>query len=364
MEHTTVVGGGYAGVMAANRLAVRGHAITLVTDKPYFVERIRLHEVAGGGRPNAEVRFEQILHPSVQIVGERVSRILPDSRTLQLATGRQLSYDRLVYAVGSGAPQSSWPHTIAHEAGARALRDELAAQPQSEVVVVGAGLTGVEVAASLACAGRRVTVLTSSTMDQRAGDKAAVRRLRRLGVTVRCGIDHEPEVPTAGIVVGATGFAVPGLAADSGLPVATDGRLLVDATLQVPGVDGILGAGDAVQITDSIAGHLRPACATAMAMGAHAADVLEMLTHDREPARFSLGYVAQCVDLGAGIGRVQFVRADDSERPFALTGRIGGSAKELVSRLTLRWLARERGRAGRYSWATGPSVRIPASMAA
>lgn len=39
-----VIGGGYAGVMAANRLASRDDlAVTLVNPRPQFVERIRLH---------------------------------------------------------------------------------------------------------------------------------------------------------------------------------------------------------------------------------------------------------------------------------------------------------------------------------
>ncbi|WP_409185378.1 hypothetical protein F9C11_14475 [Amycolatopsis sp. VS8301801F10] len=45
---TTVLGAGYAGVMAANRLAGRGEEVVLVTPNPWFVERIRLHRVATG----------------------------------------------------------------------------------------------------------------------------------------------------------------------------------------------------------------------------------------------------------------------------------------------------------------------------
>ena len=44
-----VVGGGYAGVMAANRLTRRdGVTVTLINPRPAFVERIRLHQVVGG----------------------------------------------------------------------------------------------------------------------------------------------------------------------------------------------------------------------------------------------------------------------------------------------------------------------------
>ena len=44
-----VIGGGYAGVMAANRLTQRDDVtVTLINPRPTFVERIRLHQLVGG----------------------------------------------------------------------------------------------------------------------------------------------------------------------------------------------------------------------------------------------------------------------------------------------------------------------------
>ena len=44
-----MIGGGYAGVMAANRLTQRDDVtVTLVNPRPSFVERIRLHQLVGG----------------------------------------------------------------------------------------------------------------------------------------------------------------------------------------------------------------------------------------------------------------------------------------------------------------------------
>ena len=39
-----IIGGGYAGLLAANRAHHHGHTVTLVTERPVFVDRIRLHE--------------------------------------------------------------------------------------------------------------------------------------------------------------------------------------------------------------------------------------------------------------------------------------------------------------------------------
>ena len=154
----------------------------------------------------------------------------------------------------------------------------------------------------------------------------------------------------------ATGFTYPDLAARSGLPTDAQGRLIVDATLTVPGHPRILGAGDAVFVDAPSARHLRPACATALPMGAHAADVIDARRRGVAPEPFDLGYLLQCVDLGEGRGHVQFMRPDDSERRPALTGRTGGLVKEAVCRMTLRWLTQERERPGRFSWASGPTI--------
>ncbi|MGS2617864.1 lycopene cyclase family protein [Micromonospora sp. LZ34] len=44
-----VIGGGYAGVMAANRLTQRDDVtVSLINPRPTFVERIRLHQWRAG----------------------------------------------------------------------------------------------------------------------------------------------------------------------------------------------------------------------------------------------------------------------------------------------------------------------------
>lgn len=52
-----ILGGGYAGLMAASRLARGGSPaeVTLIDAKPSFVQRIRLHEVLAGGYPKTGV---------------------------------------------------------------------------------------------------------------------------------------------------------------------------------------------------------------------------------------------------------------------------------------------------------------------
>ena len=56
-----IIGGGYGGVMAANRLAAKGRRVHLVNDGPTFVNRVRLHQHTATGhgvtRPLGEMLF-------------------------------------------------------------------------------------------------------------------------------------------------------------------------------------------------------------------------------------------------------------------------------------------------------------------
>ena len=348
---TTVLGAGYAGIMAANRLAGQGEPVTLVSPSPWFVERIRLHLVAAGTRASARRELAELLHPSIEAVTDTAIRI--DAGEIHLASGAVRRFDTLIYAVGSGSPSPIGPFRVASEEEAEGLRDELRTRPNALVTVVGAGLTGVELAGALAAAGRRVRIVTASRPTRRAADHH-LRYLRKRGVEVEYATHARVADSSDKIVIDATGFTVPTLAADSGLPVGSDGRLIVDEMLRVPGHPNILGAGDAVHVDGAMGDRLRPACATAMPMGAHAADVILADRKRTSAPACAMGSMLQCGDLGAGRGRVQMVRPDDSERRFAFNGRFGGLLKETVCRMTVRWLAQERVSAGKYSWPGQP----------
>ena len=76
-EKTTVVviGGGYAGVMAANRLTRRDDvAVTLINPRPTFVERIRLHQLVGGS-DGAVVDYRAVLTDGIHLVVDTVTQI-------------------------------------------------------------------------------------------------------------------------------------------------------------------------------------------------------------------------------------------------------------------------------------------------
>lgn len=96
-----VIGGGYAGTLAANRLRMRTDVdITVVNSRPEFVERVRLHQfVAGTGE--ATVDYGTLLGEGIRLVVDSAARIDVAARAVRLASGRALDYDHVIYAVSS-----------------------------------------------------------------------------------------------------------------------------------------------------------------------------------------------------------------------------------------------------------------------
>src|ERR1700722_12561375 len=99
--HIVVIGGGYAGTLAANHLRLRADLdITVVNPRPVFVERIRLHQlVAGSG--SATVDYDTLLGDGIRLVVDGADRIDTAPRRVLLTSGAALDYDYLIYAVGS-----------------------------------------------------------------------------------------------------------------------------------------------------------------------------------------------------------------------------------------------------------------------
>ena len=130
-----VVGGGYAGVMAANRLTQRDDVtVTLINPRPRFVERVRLHQLVGGS-DDAVVDYQEVLAEGIRMVVDTVTRINAAERSVTLETGDRLGYDYLVYAVGSGSAPgvpgaAEFAYPIATFEDAQRLRPVLDTRPQ------------------------------------------------------------------------------------------------------------------------------------------------------------------------------------------------------------------------------------------
>ncbi|MDZ4233917.1 MAG: FAD-dependent oxidoreductase, partial [Dietzia sp.] len=192
--HVVVIGGGYAGVLAANHLRLDENInITLVNPRPSFVERIRLHQFVTGS-DDAVVEYATILGAGITLNVDSVTKIDAAARRVELASGDSLGYDYLIYAVGSTGATSTVPgaaefaYPISEYEDAAPLKAAVeAADTDAPTCVVGAGPTGLETAAELAEEGRRVTLVCGSVLGPYLGTRArraAAKRMAKLGVTV------------------------------------------------------------------------------------------------------------------------------------------------------------------------------------
>lgn len=363
MNQIIIVGAGYAGLLAANRLAVglnmRQHRITVVNDRPDFVEQIRLHELLAGSRDVVTIPLAKMLRPGVELVVDRAIGL--SANRVALASGRELAADHIVLAFGSGAAGG-----VTTLEGAAALHGELTSlPPRSHVRVLGAGLTGIELADEIAEQRPQLCVhlvdpaglAPRTTSAHRA---KLERSLRRLGVEVSGRVVEDARVPGRSedqadssqrpdLVLDCTGFRVPPLARDSGLAVDEDGRVLVDRTLAVPGHPGLWAAGDCANVRGMP--HLRMSCAAAEPLGGHVADAILASIRGVAPPALDLGFAAQCLSMGRRDGLVIPVRPDDSPRAWSLSGRLAALAKEAICRGTV--LAPVRAPM-LYRWPKGP----------
>ncbi|MFV2103618.1 NAD(P)/FAD-dependent oxidoreductase [Micromonospora sp. LOL_024] len=365
-----VIGGGYAGVMAANRLTQRDDlTVTLINPRPTFVERIRLHQLVGGS-DDAVVHYREVLGEGVGLVVDTVTRINVAERGVTLATGGTVGYDYLIYAVGSGSADPRVPgavdfaYPIATLEEAQRLRrigDSLPAT--ASVTVVGAGPTGIETAAELAEEGRRVTLVCGAVLGpylHSRGRRSVAKRLTKLGVTVLDGPDAKVTAVTretvqlsdgrtlpSTLTIWTAGFGVPDLAASSGLSTDALGRLLTDETLTSVDDVHVVAAGDSAAPSDL---PLRMSCQAATRIGAHAADTVLSRIAGERPMPMNLGFFGQCISLGRRAGIFQFASKDDTANRFYLGGRPGANLKEFVCQHTLKHLADEARTPGSLTW--------------
>ncbi|MGW7089132.1 NAD(P)/FAD-dependent oxidoreductase [Streptomyces sp. NPDC054871] len=366
MSHRLViVGAGYAGLLAAKRLARKLRrsdvTITLINASDRFVERVRLHQLAAGHRWAAPSLRQQLSGTSIQLVVGRVTSIDTTDRTvcLDLAPGA-IGYDTLVYAVGSVARLDDAPGAVGHAYTVAALEQatrlrhrvaEIA--PGGTVAVVGGGLTGLETASELAESypELRVRLFTDADdvgsgltprvrthlrralerLDVSLHPKTVVAAVREDGLDLRDGASF-----AADAVVWTTGFRAPELARAAGFATDESGRMLVDATLRSVSHPEVYAVGDAAAGVSVSGAPCRMSCQTALHMGRGVADVVAARLTGREPGPVRIGYAFTNISLGRRDGVVQFTHADDRPRRFVLTGRAAAAFKEVVVRSTVR----------------------------
>lgn len=363
--HVVVVGGGYAGSLAANHLGMRADVdVTLVNPRPMFVERIRLHQLVAGTHA-ATVDYGTMLGENVQLVVDTAERIDTSDSTLALTSGATLDFDYLIYAVGSTAAAPEFAYPVGEFEHAERLRGALAAlDPDARVTVVGGGLTGIETASELAEQGRRVTLVCGGVLGPslaRVGRRSVAKTLARFGVEVletavvaevqpNAVVLTDGAVLPSAVTVWTAGFGVPNLAARSGLRTDGLGRLLTDETLTSVDDIRIVAAGDSAAPSGE---PLRMSCQAAIPLGAQAANTVLSRIAGTEPAPVNQAFTGQCISLGRSYATVQLARTDDTPINVAIGGRFGAPIKEAVCKGTVWGIRREAATPGWYRWLKG-----------
>jgi len=286
-----IVGNGVAGYACAARLAKHGIRPLLIgpglpVDRPPLTK-------------NALAKGELVLLADAQRLEERGIATLDahvdaaDLAAMRLvAGGEELEADAIVLATGLSyrpppVPGLEIAHVNATPGGMRRLAAALAGRSR-RVAVIGAGLIGVETAATLATGGHEVTLLD---LLERPFDRLhdplpglAAATLAELGIRFVGGagihqviaadelvtVCYEGGSVAADVVVAATGgrFVSP-----PGLELA--GPLEVGADMAVPGHEGVYLVGDLVLVPHTLYGSIRfPHWDAAIGTGEQAADAI------------------------------------------------------------------------------------------
>jgi NADH dehydrogenase len=321
-----VVGGGFAGLSAAQALAGMAVDVTLIDRRNHHTFQPLLYQVAMAVLSPADIAqpIRSILSKkkNIEVLMDEVQAIEPDHRRVQLRSGAAIEYDYLILGTGSTHSYFGKDDWAQWAPGLKTIEDateirrrvllafelaeremvETGAHPMLNFIIIGGGPTGVELAGAISDISKlymrqdfrhidtskaRVILIEGSPRILAAYpedlSKKAVEQLTQLGVEVHTGqsvMDVKPGYVVVGgkrldavVTLWAAGVQASPLGKMLGVPTDKRGCTIVDMYLNPPGHPDIFVCGDLAHVEEDgrqIPGVAQPA----MQMGRHAAQMI------------------------------------------------------------------------------------------
>ncbi|MGZ4182056.1 MAG: NAD(P)/FAD-dependent oxidoreductase [Solirubrobacteraceae bacterium] len=359
-RHVVIVGGGFAGLGCAQRLAEHDDVrVTLIDRNNYHQFQPLLYQVATSQLAPSDIahslRSVFADQKNVDVKLAEISEIDVDARSVVSTDGERWDADVLVLAAGSqpnffgtpGAPESSFPLYSLDDATrlrSRILgifeqvdRDpKLIERGALNFVIVGGGPTGVEVAGAIADMLSVTVPATYQDLDAGAAqihlldygdallkpfsDKAhgyVAKVLEEKGVKIHLGtgvkavatghalLSDGSTVATRCVIWGG-GIKAAAVAADGGLAQGRGGRVDVQGDLTLAGHPGVYVIGDIANIPEAGAGALPQLGSVALQSGHWAADniLADFEGKPRKPFVYHDKGIMAMIGRGAAIAEV------------------------------------------------------------
>lgn len=373
---TLILGAGYAGAAAATSLKPHANLdVTLIERNPYHTIETRLHEAAAH-----DARVTLPLAPLLQGTGVKldlaeISEVNLDTREVKTKGGPSYSYDTLVVGLGSVTNFFRIPG-LAENAGelktvedAQALYQHLNRvferdyQGNRDIVIGGAGLSGVELITELAQRNQQLaektglrpvklylveaapTILPLVDAKLRA---SAQEVLRGYGIDILVGhkiMEGYPDGITVGTPDGGSRRITAGKVVWTGGVMARDilkgeklekgpgARVIVDCTMQLSAYPGVFVLGDMAFGKDQNGNPMPPNAQLAGQQGRHMAENLLRLANGQTPTEFIPDTQGEFISLG-GMEAVGWMRLPMNKK-LSMTG---GPAHVMKRASEARWV--------------------------
>ena len=378
MKHVVIVGGGFAGVNCAKKLAEHPEVrITLIDKHNHQQFQPLLYQVAAGFLAPSNVAYSLrnmlVRHPNIEVMMDEIVSADLNNRSVTSKHGKVYHGDVLVLAAGSqanffgtpGADKFSYPLYSLHDAELLRSRIlavlEAANRDQSLIekgalnfVLVGAGPTGTEMAGTLGDmihhalreeypslplseAGIYVVDMGHSVLGafSTKAQEYAAKMLDQRGVKVHLHtavkevaeghvvLGDETIIPTR-TVVWAGGLRASDFSGNMGIRQGHGGRLDVAPDLTVPGFKGVYALGDFANITGKDGEHLPQLASVAEQSGKWCAKniIADIEEKPRKPFAYLDKGIMAMIGRGAAVAEMGAHRYE-LEGPMAFTAWLG-----------------------------------------